>query len=109
MTTDQLTNLLAHRVLGWTVTPDRFLQGDRRWLPRWRFRPTENLMDAFQLLDAAAPDEYSITGGKDCIFRVRVRLGESTGESTGKLKPLVITCAIAQALRLEIASLAGPG
>jgi hypothetical protein len=102
VTTDMLTSLLAQRVLGWTVAPDRFLMGGRRWLPRWRFKPVEDLTDAFQLLDGAAPDEYSMTGGNRGGFRVRVRIGDATGESCGASKPLAITIAIARALGIEV-------
>ena len=42
--------------------------GHRRWLPRWRFQPAENLMDAFRLLEGAAPAEYSMSGGSDGGF-----------------------------------------
>lgn len=77
--------------------------GDRRWLPRWRFQPAENLMDAFQLLEGAAPDEYSMSGGDDVGFRVRVRIGNITGEASGESKPLAITCAVARALGIDVA------
>ena len=94
---------------GRPLTESDYATLDSSWITR-EIRPAENLMDAFQLLEAAAPDEYSMTGSKDRVFRVRVRLGRSTGEATGKLKPLVITCAIARALGVEIAeSLAGIG
>ncbi len=102
MTANLLTSLLAQRVLGWTVAPDRFLMGDRRWMPRWRFQPTENLMDAFQLLEGAAPDEYSMTGGNDIGFLVRVRIGSGIGEARGTSKPLAITHAIARAVGIEV-------
>ena len=102
MTTDALTSLLAQRVLGWTAAPDRFLMGDRRWLPRWRFQPTKNLMDAFQLLDGAAPDEYSMCGDSKGNFRVQVRIGNGTGEADGTSKPRAITVAVARALRLQV-------
>jgi hypothetical protein len=102
VTTEMLTSLLAQRVLGWTVAPDRFLMGDRHWLPRWRFKPIENLSDAFQLLDGAAPDEYIMTGGNHGGFRVLVRIGKATGEACGASKPRAITTAIARALGIEV-------
>ena len=48
--------------MGWTVGPDRFMMGNRGWMPRWRFQPAEKLEDAFRLLEEAAPQEYSICG-----------------------------------------------
>ena len=102
MTTDMLTSLLAQRVLGWTVAPDRFLMGDRRWLPRWRFQPTESLVDAFRLLEDAAPQEYSMCGDSKGNFRVQVRIGDGTGEADETSKPRAITLAVARALRLEV-------
>ena len=47
MTGKQLTATLAERVMGWRVGPDRFQIGNRGWIPRGRFRPTERLQDAF--------------------------------------------------------------
>jgi len=40
MTDQRLIDGLAVGVMGWTVAPDRFLMGRRRWIPRWRFQPT---------------------------------------------------------------------
>jgi hypothetical protein len=102
MTAEVLTALLAERVMHWRVGPDRFLTGDRRWLPRWRFQPAENLMDAFQLLDGAAPEAYSMSGGSEVGFLVRVRIGNFTGEAGGMSKPLAITHAIARAVGIEV-------
>lgn len=102
MTTDMLTNLLAQRVLGWIVAPDRFLMGDRRWLPRWRFQPTESAGDAFRLLEEAAPQEYVIRGDNTGNVQVQVRIGEITGEASGRSIPRAITCAIARALGVEV-------
>ena len=51
MTSEHLTAILAERVMGWTVGPDRFMMGNRGWMPRWRFQPAEKLDDAFRLLE----------------------------------------------------------
>ena len=102
MTTDMLTSLLAQRVLGWTVAPDRFLLGNRRWLPRWRFQPTEKLADALRLLEKAAPEEYNMRGDSEGNVLVHVRIGNVTGEACGASKPRAITCAIARALGIEV-------
>ena len=98
---EQLAVLLAQRVMGWGIAPDRFLLGKRRWIPRWRFQPTENLDDAFKLLEKAAPQDYTM-GGDSKGFWVRVRIGDSTGEADGASKPRAITCAIARALGIEV-------
>lgn len=55
MSNDQLTAVLAERVMGWTVSPDRFMMGNREWMPRWRFQPIDKLDDAFRLLEEAVP------------------------------------------------------
>jgi hypothetical protein len=88
--------------MGWGVGPDRFLMGQRGWIPRWRFQPTESLVDAFRLLEEAAPQEYSMCGDSKGNFRVQVRIGDGTGEADGTSKPRAITVAVARALRLEV-------
>lgn len=103
MTTYHLTAILAERVMGWGVGPDRFTMGGRRWLPRWRFRPTENLADAFEVLEKVAAEEYAM-GADDEGFWVRVRIGRVTGEARGRSKPRAITLALARALGLEVDS-----
>jgi len=103
MSNDQLTVVLAERVMGWTVGPERFMMGNRRWQPRWRWRPAENLDDAFKLLEMAAPQDYSM-GEAGQGFWVRVRIGKTTGEARDRSKPWAITLAVARALRLEVDS-----
>jgi len=78
MTGERLTAILAEKVMGWSVGPDRFLMGNRRWQPRWRFQPTENLDDAFRVLEKAAPQEYAM-GDHGKGFYVRVRVGKRHG------------------------------
>jgi hypothetical protein len=98
---EDLTSLLARRVMGWQVAPDRFLLGRRRWLPRWRFRPTETLEDAFRLLEEAAPQEYAVGSEGGGLFWVRVQIGEAIGKACHRSKPLAITLAIARALQIQ--------
>lgn len=100
MTADVLTRLLAERVLGWTVAPDRYLLGDRRWLPEWRFRPLVDLADAFRLLDHAA-DRYRLIRNRS-RFSVEVHIGSSRGKAVGEHKARTITIAVGRALGLEI-------
>jgi hypothetical protein len=98
---NSLTALLAERVMGWTVGPNRYLTGDRKWKPLWRFRPTESLEDAFELLEHAAPEEYTVSGKRgEC--RVRVRINGRTGEASEVSKPLTIAYAVARAIGLEL-------
>jgi hypothetical protein len=103
MTSDNLTALLAKRVMGWSVGPDRFLMGGRRWQPRWRFQPTENLDDAFKLLEKAAPEDYSM-GDDGKGFWAHVRIGKAAGEARDRSKARAITLALAHALGLEVDS-----
>jgi hypothetical protein len=105
-TTEYLTAVLAERVMGWAVGPDRFLIGNRCWMPRWRFAPTKNLDDAFLLLKHAGPEEYSIRGDRTGSVQVTVRIGDRSGEACDISIAGAITCAIARALDLPEA---GPG
>ncbi|MCX6621979.1 MAG: hypothetical protein NTY38_13085 [Acidobacteria bacterium] len=100
MTSENLTAILAERVMGWTPGPGRFLMGNRRWTPRWRFRPTENLDDAFNLLEKAAPKDYAM-GDDGKGFWVRVRIGKSVGEARDASKARAISHAVARAIGLE--------
>ena len=102
MSNDQLTAVLAERVMGWTVGPERFMTGGRRWLPRWRFQPTENLLDAFRLLKGAAPDEYNLFGDDKGNILVRVRIGSVVGEARGVSTSLAISHAIAAAVGIDV-------
>src|SRR5260370_15638562 len=65
MTPQMLTGLLAERVMKWTVSPNRFMLGRGRWVPRWRFQPCENLAPAFGLLDAARAKADSLGADED--------------------------------------------
>ena len=99
--TEDLTTLLAERVMGWDRSlQTRFLLGDRRWLPRWRFQPTEKLEDAFRLLDAATPQQYKMGCEAAGLFWVRVRIAGKTGEARHQSKPRAITLAVARALQI---------
>ncbi len=101
MTPDHLTAALAERIMGWSIAPDRFLMGGRRWIPRWRFQPTANLDDAFKLLERAAPQDYAM-GDDGKGFWVRVRIGKAVGQARDRSKARAITIALAQALGLEV-------
>jgi hypothetical protein len=97
-----LTDMLARRVMGWNTSPNRFLTGQRRWMPRWRFRPDQKLEDAFRLLEAAGPEEYAMGADEPNGFWARVRIAGVTGEARGGSKALAITYAIARASGIEV-------
>jgi hypothetical protein len=98
---EQLTAVLAERVMNWEVAPGRFLLSKRRWLPRWRFQPTERIEDAFRLLDQSGAQEYSMGIDRRGLFWVRVLLKGKTGTAQGQSKPRVITLAIARSLGID--------
>jgi hypothetical protein len=101
LTPDQLTGILAERVLLWRATPDRFLTGKRAWLPRWRFQPLLNLEDAFRLLEKAATD-YTLTATADGTFTAHICVADRTGSASGKSRAATITLAIARAIGLDV-------
>src|ERR1017187_1681751 len=101
MTTSELTALLARRVMRWSVHLGRYQMENRRWTPAWRFQPTKRLEDAFRLLDAADPDDYSINCRRGGPWTVRVQIGGIAGEASGISKALAITQAVARAIGLD--------
>ncbi|MFZ5926321.1 MAG: hypothetical protein ACOYX1_02625 [Acidobacteriota bacterium] len=101
MTAEAQIPELVRRVMGWGVAPDRFLIGNRSWIPRWRFQPLERLEDAFRLLEKAQPEHYSMGLDGSGRFSVEVRIGGKLGVARDELKPRAITLAIARALGFE--------
>lgn len=101
MTDNRLAAILAQRVMGWTVGPERFTMRGRRWLPRWRFQPATRLEDAFRLLQSVAAQEYA-TGGDNGLFWARVRVGGNTAEAHEATQARAITFAVARALGIEV-------
>jgi hypothetical protein len=93
---------LVERVFGWRVTPDRFLTGDRGWLPRWKFQPTQKLADAIRLLEATNPDEYSVGADANGGFYAMVTVSGKTAEAHASTKPLAICLTVAAALGIEV-------
>ena len=100
MTGEALTAKLAERIMGWNVAPDRFLLGNRSWIPRWRFQPLERLEDAFRLLDNAEPEHYGMGLDDSGRFFAEVRIGGRLGKARDDSKPRAITLAIARAMGL---------
>ena len=101
MTNDQLTAILATRVMRWKVGPDRFMTGGRQWQPRWYFQPTERLQDAVRLLEQAAPQEYAMGAAKNGGFWARIRIAGVTGEAHESSQARALTFAIACAIGIE--------
>jgi hypothetical protein len=98
----RLTARLAEIVMGWRVTGGRFLMGNRRWAPRWRFQPLKKIADAMRLLEMAAPTTCSMNCDSGGTFHVRVRVAGQVGEAHNKSKARAITYAIATALGREM-------
>ena len=101
MSPPELTALLAQQVMRWTVHPGRYLMENRRWKPAWRFQPMKKPEDAFRLLDAADPEEYSINARRGGAFTVRVQIGGVVGEASDSSKARAVTYAVARAVGLE--------
>ena len=101
MAIDNLTAILAERVMGWGVGPDRYLTSKRGWMPRWRFQPTENVDDAFRLLEKAKPEAYTMGSGGGGFFWAKVRISGVTGEAHESSQARAIVFAITRALGLE--------
>jgi hypothetical protein len=100
VTPDQLTSLLVERVMGWRPTRDKFLLPNRQWLNRWRFQPTSDPRHALRLLEAAAPEGFTITGSQSRDYQVTVRIRGVLGEASETSIPLAICIAVARARRL---------
>jgi hypothetical protein len=99
--TENLATVLARRVMGWGVAPDRFLMGKREWLPRWRFQPEERLEDAFRVLEAAEPQKYTMGREGNGLIWARVRIGGKTGRARDRSAPRAITLAVCRALQIQ--------
>jgi hypothetical protein len=98
---EQLAAILAERVMRWRVGPDRFILGDRRWLPRWRFQPANRIKDAFLLLARVAPQVYLMGEIQGGAFWVRVRIAGAIGEARESSQARAVTFAIAKALGID--------
>jgi hypothetical protein len=102
MTAQGLIELVAEGVMGWAAAPNRFMQGRRRWIPRWRFQPCENLADAFELLEAAGPKTFSMGGDETGCFWAKVQIGGVMGGGRDRSMPRAITCAVARASGIDV-------
>src|SRR5271168_2200664 len=104
-TKNQLTDLLALRVMGWGTGPSRYLLSTRSWLPKWRFQPTKIIADAFKLLEALAAVEYALRADRKGLYRATVRTTDRSGEASGSSLPCVICLAIARAYCIRVEGL----
>jgi hypothetical protein len=91
---------LAHRVLGWRLAPNRYLQAERTWIPRSRFRPLTDVRDALRLVDALTKD-YSLIANPDGVT-AEVRVAGRIGRATSRRRALAISLAVADAIGLEL-------
>ena len=88
---------LAQMVLHWRVAPDRYLTGNRSWLPKWRFDPLQRLEDAFLLLDHNKSVRYVISqNGGRC--RVEIEQNGRIGRASSDCKARAIVLALARSL-----------
>jgi hypothetical protein len=101
VTGDQLTAMLAERVLIWRVSPDRFLKGNRQWMPRWQFQPLRRLEHALQVLDKAN-GQFTLSRAENGNHTALVTVGNRHGSATGKCEAASITVALALALGIEV-------
>jgi hypothetical protein len=97
---DALTASLAEHVMGWGVGPDRFLLGQRSWIPRWRFQPFRRVEDAFRLVEKARPQQFAMETDAQGITHVRVRVKLAAGEAHDRSIAAAIALAVARAIEL---------
>jgi hypothetical protein len=88
--------------MGWTIGPKRFSFGRRGWMPRWRFQPTENIADAFQLLESADVVEYVLHADPKGLYRAKVRTPSASAEATSSSLPSAICLAVAHAYGIRV-------
>ena len=73
-----------------------------RWIARWRFQPTKKLTDAIRLLEATAPQEYSMAVNANGEFWVKVKIGGNVAQVQDRSKPLAICRAVAAAYGIGV-------
>jgi len=98
---DQFTAILAERIMGWRVGPERFLKGERRWTPRWQFQPLRRLEQALRLLEKAN-GQYTLTKAADGTYTAQVTVRDSAASASGKSDAAAISVALAHALGIQV-------
>ena len=101
MSSAVLTALLVERLLGWRVTPDRFLLGARQWKPRHYFQPLKRPGDAFRLLQAGCPNWYAITRAERGLCTVKIQIEGRVGEACAASEAQAIAFAVARAIGID--------
>jgi hypothetical protein len=101
VTSEQLTAMLAERVMGWRLSPERFLKEGRQWAPRWHFQPLRRLEHALQLLQKA-DGSYTLTKTADGTLTAHVSVGNRNGVAAGKSEAATITVAVARAIGIDV-------
>ena len=104
MTDERLTSILAERVMGWRVGPDRYITVDRQWIKRERFQPARSLDAALRLVNALQPISYNVGGSQSgCWARIQTAAG--TWEATAHSMSLALCLAIARAQGIDVEEL----
>ena len=101
MTDDRFTAILAERIMGWKIGPERIFKGGRSWAPRWHFQPLRRLEHARQLL-AKTNANYSLVTSSSERFTAVVRIGDRTGSASSDSEAAALTIAIANAIGIEV-------
>ena len=101
MTNDRLTAILAERVMGWRVSPERFLKGGRSWTQRWQFQPLRRLDHAFQLLEKVN-GTYTLARAGDGTYTAQVCVGDRRGTAVGESEAAAVTVALARAVGIAV-------
>src|SRR5206468_4217595 len=97
---ERLSDELARVVLGWRLAPGRYLKSERQWIQRSKFRPFQNLDDAF-MVTSRASNAYFLGRDADGVFTATVRVGDREGRATSKTAAPAIALALTQALGID--------
>jgi hypothetical protein len=100
---------LAEHIFYWRVSPNRFLTGNRCWLPRWKFQPTTKLNDALRVLEGLEPQEFSISADRKDGYCAKVTIADRVIYGRDKSKPMAICRAVAAVLGIDVVLVAHVG
>ena len=101
MTAEQLTEILAQRIMGWRIGPSRILKGGRQWAPRWHFQPLRRFEHAFQLLEKLN-GTYTLARAGDGTYTAQVCVGDRRGTAVGESEAGAVTVALARAVGIAV-------
>jgi hypothetical protein len=105
VTATQLEARLAERLLGWRTAPDRFLVGQRRWIPRWRFQPLRRMEQALELLQKAGA-RFTVTNADDGTAIAEVTVAGNVETASATSVSAAITLALSRAMGIDTEGLA---